>query len=235
MLLEVKDLEVYYGKVYALKGILLGADKGTVVALIGANGAGKSTLLKTISGIVSPTSGEIWFQGERIDKLKPHKIVERGIAHIPEGRRIFAPMTVSENLEMGAYLRRDKQGIEKDKEQMYRRFPILGERRNLLGGRLSGGEQQMLAVARALMARPKLILMDEPSLGLSPILVEEVADIIREIHQEEVTLILVEQNAHLALELADTAYVFEVGTVALHGVAKELAKDERVKKTYLGG
>ena len=234
MLLEVKDLEVYYGKVYALKGILLGVEKETVVALIGANGAGKSTLLKTISGTVSPTSGEIWFKGERIDKVKPHKIVERGIAHVPEGRRIFAPLTVSENLEMGAYLRRDKQGIEKDKEQMYRRFPILGERRNLLGGGLSGGEQQMLAVARALMARPELILMDEPSIGLSPILLKEVADIIREIHQEGVTLILVEQNAHMALELADTAYVLKVGMVALHGAATELLKDERVKKAYLG-
>jgi len=235
MLLEIKDLKVHYGKAEALKGISMGIEEGTIVTLIGANGAGKTTTLRTISGAKAPTSGKIWFQGERIDDLPPHEIARRGIAHVPEGRRVLATMTVLENLEMGAYLRKDKSGIARDLENIYEHFPVLKERRRQMAGSLSGGEQQMLATARAMMAGPKLLLMDEPSMGLSPVLVEEVGKMITNINQTGVTIMLVEQNARIALRLADQAYVLEVGNIVLAGEAKELINDEHVKKAYLGG
>jgi len=235
MLLTVRDLRVHYGKAEALKGISIEIDEGEIITLVGANGAGKTTTLKTISGLKKPTSGSIWFQGRRIDGLPPHQVARLGIAHIPEGRRVLAPMTVLENLEMGAYLRRDRREIAKQLENVYRHFPVLREKAKQRAGSLSGGEQQMLAIARALMGQPKLLLMDEPSLGLSPILVDEVANIIRDINQAGVSIILVEQNAQMALSLANRAYVLEVGEVILSGQARELINDERVKKAYLAG
>jgi len=235
MLLEVKNLRVHYGKAEALKGISLGVDEGKIVTLIGANGAGKTTTLRTISGVKVPTSGEIWYQGKRIDGMPLHEIVRLGIAHIPEGRRVFATMTVLDNLQLGAYLRKDKREIARDLEKIFEHFPVLKERLGQPAGSLSGGEQQMLATARALMTSPKLLLMDEPSLGLSPILVEEVGNIVTDINRGGVSVILVEQNARMALRLADKAYVLEVGSIALEGNAKELANDEHVKKAYLGG
>ena len=234
MLLEIKDLKVHYGRAEALKGISLSVDEGAIVALVGANGAGKTTTLRTISGLKGPTSGEIWFQGKRIDGMPAHEIVKLGIGHIPEGRMVLAPMTVLDNLKMGAYLRKDKHQIARDLDIMYERFPVLKERHKQLAGSLSGGEQQMLAIARALMTRPKLLLMDEPSMGLSPILVEEVGNIIRDINEGGIGIILVEQNARMALGLANKAYILEVGSITLEGDAKELANDERVKKAYLG-
>jgi branched-chain amino acid transport system ATP-binding protein len=235
MLLEIKDLRVHYGTAEALKSISLKVDEGTIVALVGANGAGKTTTLRTISGLKVPTSGEILFRGKRIDGMPAHDIVKLGIAHIPEGRGVFAPMTVLDNLRMGAYLRKDKHQIAKDLETMYQHFPVLNERRKQLAGSLSGGEQQMLAIARALMASPKLLLMDEPSMGLSPILVEEVGNIISNINKSGISIVLVEQNARMALELANRAYIIEVGCITLEGGAQELANDERVKKAYLAG
>jgi branched-chain amino acid transport system ATP-binding protein len=235
MLLEIKDLRVHYGTAEALKGISLKVDEGTIVALVGANGAGKTTTLRTISGLKTPTSGEIWFQGKRIDGMPAHDIVKLGIAHIPEGRGIFAPMTVLDNLRMGAYLRKDKNQITKDLETMYQHFPVLRERRKQLAGSLSGGEQQMLAIARALMTGPKLLLMDEPSMGLSPLIVEEVSNIVSDINKSGISIVLVEQNARMALELANSAYIIEVGCITLEGGARELANDERVKKAYLAG
>lgn len=235
MLLEIKDLRVHYERAEALKGISVSVDEEAIVALIGANGAGKTTTLRTISGIKTPTSGEIWFQGKRIDGMPAHHIAKLGITHIPEGRMVFAPMTVLDNLKMGAYLRKDKREIARALDMIYERFPVLKEKRGQRAGSLSGGEQQMLAIARALMASPKLLLMDEPSMGLSPILVEEVGNIIRDINQGGVSIILVEQNARMALRLAKKAYILEVGNIALEGSAEELANDERVKKAYLGG
>jgi len=235
MLLQIRDLRVHYGKAEALKAISMEVAEGEIVTLIGANGAGKTTTLRTISGLKKPTSGEIWFQGNRIDGLPAHKVVKLGIAHIPEGKRLFTPMTVLENLEMGAYLRKSKGEVARQLENIYKHFTVLEERQNQKAGSLSGGEQQMLAIARALMGQPKLLLMDEPSMGLSPTLVDEVARIIRDINQAGVTIIVVEQNARIALSLADRAYVLEVGEVTLHGDAQELANDERVKKAYLGG
>jgi len=235
MLLEVKDLRVHYGRAEALKGISINIDEGAIVTLIGANGAGKTTTLRTISGLKAPTSGEIWFQGERIDRMPAHHIVKLGIAHIPEGRAVFAPMTVLDNMKMGAYLRKEKRQIARELDIMFEHFPVLRERRGQQAGSLSGGEQQMLAIARGLMASPKLLLMDEPSLGLSPILVKEVSSIIRDINQSGISIILVEQNARMALRLAKKAYILEVGSIALEGSAEELANDERVKKAYLGG
>ena len=235
MLLELKALRVHYGRAEALKGITISADEGAVVSIVGANGAGKSTILKTISSLKKPTSGEIRFQGKRIDGLPPHEVVKMGIAHIPEGRMVFAPMTVLDNLKMGAYLRRNKAEIERDLEIMYQHFPVLKERRGQVAGSLSGGQQQMLAIARALMAAPKLLLMDEPSMGLSPLLVEEVSKIIRDINRRGISIILVEQNARMALRLSQKAYVLEVGAIVLEGSADEVARDERVKKAYLGG
>lgn len=235
MLLEIKELAVHYEKVEALKGVSLNVEEGQIVTLIGANGAGKSTTLRTISGLKSPTRGEIWFQGRRIDKLPPQDVVKDGISHCPEGRRVFPFMTVSENLMMGAYTRKDKAGIKQSLERVYHHFPVLKERTRQAGGTLSGGEQQMLAMGRALMAKPKLMLLDEPSLGLSPLLVKEIAKIITEIHAEGVSIILVEQNAIMALRLAHKGYVLEVGKIALEGTGKELLDNPHVKAAYLGG
>jgi len=234
MLLEIKNLSVHYGMAEALRDISMSIAEGEIIALIGANGAGKTTTLRTISGLKTPTSGDIWFQDRRINRLPPHHIVKRGIAHIPEGRVVFAPMTVLDNLKMGAYLRKDRSKVAEDLEDIYRHFPVLKERRKQLSGSLSGGEQQMLAVARALMSSPRLLLMDEPSMGLSPVMVEEVSNIIRDINQSGISIILVEQNAQMALELANRAYVLEVGRITIEGDAKQLANDSRIKEAYLG-
>ncbi len=234
MLLEIKDLRVHYGKAEALKGISLTVNDGEVVALIGANGAGKTTTLRTISGLKIPTSGEIWFKGRRIDKVPAHERTRIGIAHIPEGRKIFSALTVQKNIEIGAYVRRDKREIINDIEKMYKAFPILKERRGQVAGTLSGGEQQMLTTARGLMSMPRLLLMDEPSLGLSPLLVREIANIIRAISQSGTSILLVEQNALLALQLSSRAYVLEVGRVVLEGKAQELLSDKGLKEAYLG-
>jgi branched-chain amino acid transport system ATP-binding protein len=235
MLLDVKKIQVHYGKVEAVKGISLRVKKGDIVTLLGSNGAGKSTVLKTISGLKHPTAGEIWFSGQRIDTNKPSRIVRLGIGHVPEGRRIFPDMSVEDNLLMGAYIRNDRQGIKQDLEELFSHFPILRERRGQRAGSLSGGEQQMLAISRALMFKPKLLLMDEPSMGLSPVMVEEIASIIATIHQQGISILLVEQNAALALQLATRGYVIETGRIALRGDRDELLKKDKVKKAYLGG
>jgi len=235
MLLEIKDLSVYYGKAKAVEDASLNVQEGEIVSIIGANGAGKTTIIRTISGLKKPVSGEILFQGNKIDGMPAYDIVKMGIAQIPAGRQIFASMSVLDNLKMGAYLRKDQDQIKKDLEGIYTHFPILKERQSQMGGQLSGGEQQMLAIARALMAGPKLLLMDEPSTGLSPLLVAEVSNIIRDINKGGISILLVEQNARMALKLAKRAYILELGRVALEGDAKELANDERVKKYYLGG
>ncbi len=235
MLLEVKDLKVYYGKAKAVEGVSLNVQEGEIVTIVGANGAGKTTILRAISGLKKATSGEIWFQNKRIDNMSPYKIVRMGIIQIPAGRMIFAPMTVLDNLKMGAYRRKDKAKIKQDLESIYEHFPILKERRSQLGGQLSGGQQQMLAVARALMASPKLLLMDEPSIGLSPILVAEIGNIIRNINKNGISVLLVEQNCRMALKIAQRAYILELGSIALEGDAANLINDERVKKLYLGG
>lgn len=234
MLLEVKSVIVNYGKAQALKGIDLTVAEGEVVALIGANGAGKSTLLRSISALKSIASGEILFEGERIDHLRPHEVVKRGIGHIPEGRMVFGPMTVSDNLKMGAYLQRNKAEVKATMEDIFSRFPRLKERSGQLAQSLSGGEQQMLAVARALMAKPKLLLMDEPSMGLSPIMVEMVGQIINDVRNAGLSVLLVEQNATMALALSDRAYVLEVGSIVLEGPAKEVATNDLVRTAYLG-
>jgi branched-chain amino acid transport system ATP-binding protein len=235
MLLEIKDLRVHYGRAEALKGISVVVHEGSIVTLIGANGAGKTTTLRAISGLKRPSSGEIIFWEKRIDGMPAHRIVKIGIAHIPEGRMVFAPMTVLDNLKMGAHRRKDRGGIAKDLNNIYDHFPVLKERLGQLAGSLSGGEQQMLATARALMARPKLLLMDEPSMGLSPLMVGQVGKIIKNINQDGVSIMLVEQNARMALSLANTAYILEVGRIVLEGNAKELANDDNVRKAYLGG
>lgn len=235
MFFEIKNLVVKYGKSSALKGISLEVNKDEIVTLIGSNGAGKTTTLKAISGIVRPGSGEIIFINKRIEKTSPHEILRLGIAQIPEGRRTFSTMSVLENMEMGAYSRKNKREIKRDLEHMYEYFPILGTRRKQHAGSLSGGEQQMLAIARALMSSPKLLLMDEPSLGLAPVLVREVGNIIKNINRDGMSIILVEQNARMALRVAHRAYVLEVGQIALKGDAKDLLYDEHVKKAYLGG
>jgi branched-chain amino acid transport system ATP-binding protein len=235
MLFEIKDLEVHYGKVQAVKGVSLHLNADNIITLIGANGAGKSSTLRTISGLVRPSAGEIRFQGERIDRLAPEKIVALGIAHVPEGRHVFPELTVLENLMTGAYLRRDKQKIKQDLDEVFGHFPRLRERRPQYAKTLSGGEQQMLSMGRALMAAPKLLLLDEPSIGLSPVLVQEIAKIVVEIHARGVPVVLVEQNAELALRIADYAYVMETGRVALEGPARELHEHEHVKRAYLGG
>jgi branched-chain amino acid transport system ATP-binding protein len=234
MLLEVKDISVHYQKVQAVTDISIQIDEGQIVTLIGANGAGKSTTLRTISGLKRATSGEVWFDGERIDRLAPEKIVGMGIAHVPEGRQVFPDLSVNENLLSGAYLRNDKEGIARDLEEVHEHFPILKERRKQSAKTLSGGEQQMVAIGRALMSNPRLILMDEPSLGLSPVLVQEVAKIIREINKRGVPVILVEQNAELALNLASYGYVLETGRIALEGKATDLHENEHVRHAYLG-
>jgi branched-chain amino acid transport system ATP-binding protein len=233
--LEVKEIEVYYGAIHALKKLSLEVEQGTIVTLIGANGAGKTTTLKTISGILRPKSGSITYKGKELTKVPPEKIVSLGICQVPEGRRVFHTMTVVENLEMGAYLRRDKKEILLDMENVYTRFPRLKERRKQLAGTLSGGEQQMLAIGRALMAKPELLLMDEPSMGLAPLLVKEIFEIIKDINSRGTTILLVEQNANMALSIADKAYVIETGEIVLQGSAEQLMKSEEVKKAYLGG
>ena len=233
-MLEVKDIEVYYGMIQALKGISFEVNEGEVIALIGANGAGKTTTLHTITGLLSPKKGSVLFEGQDITKVPAHKIVSLGMAHVPEGRRVFAELSVYQNLKMGAYTRKAKDEIAKTLEMVYKRFPRLDERKNHLDGTLSGGEQQMLAMGRALMSHPKIIVMDEPSMGLSPILVNEIFDIIKEVSASGTTVLLVEQNAKKALSIADRAYVLETGKIVLEGDAKELMNDDSIKKAYLG-
>lgn len=233
-MLEVSDLEVSYGGIRALQGISFHVRAGEIVALIGANGAGKTTTLKAVSGLLKPRSGQIKFQGASIVGVPAHKLVEMGMAHIPEGRRIFANLTVLENLELGAYARKDRAQTNRDMERVLGRFPRLRQRLKQLGGTLSGGEQQMLAIARGLMASPKLLLMDEPSMGLAPMLVREIFSIIKDINASGTTILLVEQNAHMALAVAHRAYVVETGRIVTEGPAKEIARDEAVKKAYLG-
>ncbi|MCX7653981.1 MAG: ABC transporter ATP-binding protein [Fervidobacterium sp.] len=232
--LEVEGLHVFYGSIHAIKGISFKVDQGKVITLIGANGAGKTTTLSTIAGLVKAKRGRIIFQGKEIQNLAPHNINRLGISLVPEGRRIFPNLTVMENLMMGAYNRKDKDGIKQDLEWVFSLFPRLAERKNQLGGTLSGGEQQMLAISRALMNKPKLLMMDEPSLGLAPILVEEVFEIIKKLNSEGITILLVEQNAVGALNISHYGYVLEVGNITLEGESKELLKNEQVKKAYLG-
>ncbi|MFE9610541.1 ABC transporter ATP-binding protein [Streptomyces sp. NPDC006012] len=233
-LLEVQDLRVAYGKIEAVKGISFTVEAGQVVTLIGTNGAGKTTTLRTLSGLLKPTSGKIHFDGQPLTGTPAHKIVALGLAHSPEGRHIFPRLTITENLQLGAFLRKDKEGIEKDIQRAYDLFPILGERRKQPAGTLSGGEQQMLAMGRALMSRPKLLMLDEPSMGLSPIMMQKIMATIAELKTQGTTILLVEQNAQAALSLADQGYVMEVGTIALSGTGQDLLHDESVRKAYLG-
>ena len=234
-MLKIEDLKVHYGVIEALKGISLEINDGEIVALIGANGAGKTTTMHTISGLIKPTSGSIELDGKELTKIKADKIVSLGLAQVPERRRVFAEQTVEENLELGAYTRKDKAAILEDLKMVYRRFPRLEERKKQLAGTLSGGEQQMLAMGRALMAKPSIILLDEPSMGLSPLLVKEIFSIIKDINAQGVTVFLVEQNAKMALDIADRAYVLENGKIVLSGTGKELANSPEIKKAYLGG
>ena len=233
-MLEVRDLQVYYGMIHAIKGISFDVNQGEVIALIGANGAGKTTTLHTITGLLAPKSGSVLFEGKDITKVPAHKIVSMGMAHVPEGRRVFAELSVYENLKMGAYTRKDKAEIQETLEMVYKRFPRLEERKNQLAGTLSGGEQQMLAMGRALMSHPKIIVMDEPSMGLSPIFVNEIFQIIQDVSKSGTTVLLVEQNAKKALSIADRAYVLETGKIVLEGDAKELMNNDSIKKAYLG-
>jgi branched-chain amino acid transport system ATP-binding protein len=234
-LLEVENLNTYYGHVHALKGISLTVDEGEIATLIGANGAGKSTTLRTISGLLRPQEGRVVFQGQELNDVPAYEIVYRGISQAPEGRAVFATLTTNENLNMGAYsLGGDKEAIEENRQRVFDLFPRLEERKNQIAGTLSGGEQQMLAIGRALMARPKLLMLDEPSLGLAPMLVKAIFQTIREINEQGVTILLVEQNARAALRLADKGYVLETGNIVLEGTAEELMRDERVRKAYLG-
>ncbi len=235
MLLDVNDLHVHYDKVEAVKGVSLKVEAGSIITLIGANGAGKTSILKAISGVLRRSAGTIGFDDTRIDQLPAHRIVKAGIAHVPEGRRLFGLMTVRHNLRIGAWLQRDRAAIHRGFERVYRHFPILKERETQLARTLSGGQQQMVAIGRALMAQPKLVLMDEPSLGLAPIMVAEIANIIRELRDDGLSIVLVEQNASLALRLADRGYVLETGKVVLEGDSRELARNEYLKKAYLGG
>lgn len=233
-LLEVNDLHVYYGAIHAIKGISFKVEEGEIVTLIGANGAGKSTTLKTVSGLLHPRSGSIVFDGKSTLSIAPHKLVSHGLAQVPEGRAVFLQMTVAENLEMGAYTR-PPQEVAENIAKVYDLFPRLKEREKQIAGTLSGGEQQMLAMGRALMSQPKLMMLDEPSMGLAPILVEQIFDIIKDLHRSGTTILLVEQNAQMALSVADRAYVLETGKIILSGTGKELAASEEVKKAYLGG
>ena len=233
-MLELKSIESYYGKIQALKGITLEVPEGGIVAILGANGAGKSTTLKTISGLIQPLRGQILFQGQSIHKREPHQIVRMGICQVPEGRDIFMGLTVQENLKMGAFTRSDGKAIQNDLGRIFQSFPILKERARQQAGTLSGGEQQMLAIARGLMSNPKLMLLDEPSLGLAPLMVEEIFRIISEINKEGVTILLVEQNANMALQTAQYGYVMETGNVALHDSAENLIQNDYVRKVYLG-
>ena len=233
-MLKLESIESYYGKIQALKGITLEVPEGEIVAILGANGAGKSTTLRTISGLIQPQKGQIYFQEKPIHRAEPHQIVRMGICQVPEGRDIFMGLSVQENLKMGAFTRNDRQAIQNDLERIFQSFPILKERAKQQAGTLSGGEQQMLAIARGLMSNPKLMLLDEPSLGLAPLLVEEIFRIIREINKEGVTILLVEQNANMALQTAQYGYVMETGTVALHDTAENLIQNDYVRKVYLG-
>lgn len=234
-LLEIKGVNVYYGAIHAVKDISLTVNQGEIVTLIGANGAGKSTTLRTISGLLRPKSGSISFEGKEIAGVKAHEIVRQGISQVPEGRRIFAEMTVMENLDMGAFTRKDKDGIRADLKRVFELFPRLEERKSQVAGTLSGGEQQMLAMGRALMSRPKLLLLDEPSMGLAPLLIREIFHIIEDINRAGTTVLLVEQNANMALSIASRAYVLETGRITLSGDAAKLAASEEVRKAYLGG
>jgi branched-chain amino acid transport system ATP-binding protein len=235
MMLKVENLQVYYGAIHALQGISFNLEKGEIVALIGANGAGKSTVLNTISGILRPREGSVLFEDHEIQEVPPQDIVSKGVIQIPEGRKIFSRMTVTENLEMGAYTQTDRTVINRDMESVFARFPRLRERRTQLGGTLSGGEQQMLAIGRGLMAHPTLLLLDEPSMGLSPILVEQIFDIIQDINEQGTSILLVEQNAQMALAIADRAYVLETGKIVMQGKGDDLLKDPSVIEAYLGG
>jgi branched-chain amino acid transport system ATP-binding protein len=234
MLLELDNVKTYYGNIRALKGISIEVDEGEIVCLIGGNGAGKSTTLMTISGVLTPVEGDVHYQGQSIVSVRPDNIVNMGICQVPEGRLIFPLLTVMENLDLGAYLRKDREGIQDDLERVFAYFPVLGERRQQEGGTLSGGEQQMLAIGRALMARPKLLLLDEPSLGLAPIVVDSIFDIIRQINEEGTTILLVEQNAQLALQFSHRGYVLETGEITLADTSEALRTNEQVKKAYLG-
>lgn len=234
-MLTVNDINVFYGAIHAIKGVSLEVNEGEIVTLIGANGAGKSTILRTISGLLKPKTGSIQFDGQEIAGMPAHEIVKTGISQVPEGRRIFAEMSVLENLELGAFTRKDKDGIKADMELVFERFPRLKERIGQLAGTLSGGEQQMLAMGRALMSRPRLLLLDEPSMGLAPLLIKEIFAIIQDINKTGTTVLLVEQNANMALSIAHRAYVLETGRITLSGDAKELAASDEVRKAYLGG
>ena len=234
-MLKIDNIDVYYGAIHALKGISLEVKEGEIVTLIGANGAGKSTTLRTISGLLKPKTGSITFLGQDIAGVRAHEIVKKGISQVPEGRRVFAEMTVMENLDLGAFVRKDKAGIQQDLKHVFELFPRLEERKNQSAGTLSGGEQQMLAMGRALMSRPKLLLLDEPSMGLAPLLIKEIFNIIADINKSGTTVLLVEQNANMALSIANRAYVLETGRITLSGSAKELAASEDVRKAYLGG
>ena len=234
-MLKVDNIDVYYGAIHAIKGISNEVPKGEIVTLVGSNGAGKSTTLRTISGLMKPKNGTILFEDKNIVGVPAHKIVGMGLCQVPEGRHVFANMSVMENLELGAYLRNDKDGIARDLEDVFKKFPRLLERKDQISGTLSGGEQQMLAMGRALMSRPRLLLLDEPSMGLAPLLVKEIFNIIKEINESGTTVLLVEQNANMALSIADKAYVLETGRIALAGTAQELASSEAVRKAYLGG
>ena len=233
MILKLDDIHVYYGAIHAVKGVSLEVNEGEIVALIGANGAGKSTILKTISGLMHPRSGSITFMDKEIAHMEAHKLVHQGLAQVPEGRRIFLQMSVQDNLEMGAFTKKDVS--KEDLDRMFTLFPRLKERRKQIAGTLSGGEQQMLAMSRALMSHPKLLMLDEPSMGLAPILVDQIFDIIKELHAQGTTILLVEQNATKALQIADRAYVLETGAVTLSGTGAELAQSDEVRKAYLGG
>ncbi|MCX5148328.1 ABC transporter ATP-binding protein [Streptomyces sp. NPDC048550] len=233
-LLEVKDLKVAYGKIEAVKGISFEVNEGEIVCLVGTNGAGKTTTLRTLSGLLKPVSGTVVFDGKPLAQVPAHKIVSLGLAHSPEGRHIFPRLTIAENLQLGAFLRTDKEGIEKDVQRAYEMFPILGERRKQAAGTLSGGEQQMLAMGRALMSRPKLLMLDEPSMGLSPLMMQKIMATIAELKSTGTTILLVEQNAQAALSLADQAHVMEIGKIVLSGSGQELLHNEDVRKAYLG-
>lgn len=234
-MLQVNNIDVYYGNIHALKNVSLEVNEGEIVTLIGANGAGKTTLLKTLSGLLKPKHGTILYNKQQIGGKPAQTIVKNGVVHVPEGRRVFSNMTVEENLDLGAYLRKDRDGIKKDLNHVFELFPILKERRKQMAGTLSGGEQQMLAIGRAIMSKPKLLLLDEPSMGLAPLIVQQIFEIIQAINKEGTTILLVEQNAHMALSIADRAYVIETGKIVLSGTAKELQESEEVKAAYLGG
>jgi len=234
-MLEIKNLNVHYGVIHVLKGISLNVEKGEIVTLIGANGAGKTTTLRTISGLKAPTDGDIFLEGKSIVKVPAPKRVEMGLSQVPEGRRVFAGMSVFENLELGAFLRNDKEQVKQDMENVFERFPILGNRRKQLAGTLSGGEQQMLAMGRALMSKPRILLLDEPSMGLAPLLVKEIFEIVKDISKSGTTILLIEQNANIALSIADRAYVLENGKIVISGAAAELAKSDEIRKAYMGG